>query len=65
MFKPDLDFNKLERHLGVLVDAVYQSLPQVKKVDSIRTVCEAMELPPFKLKDMLSEVDKLLKAFSH
>ena len=61
VFKDDLQFNSLERHLGVLVDVVHMALPQVKKVTSVRTICEAMKVD--KHRDMLSEVHKLLRLY--
>ena len=44
VFKPDLDYDRLEKHLGVLVDVVHQVLPEVKKVTSVRTIYEANEI---------------------
>ena len=35
VFKEDLDFDSLERHLGVLVDVIDLALPQVKKVTNL------------------------------
>ena len=61
VFKDDLDFDSLDRHLGVLVDAVHVVLPQVKKVTSIRTICEVMKVDPYR--SMLSEVHKLLRLY--
>ena len=48
-FQFDLCFNNLERYLGVLVDVIHQALPQVKKVITIRTICEAMNKGPYKV----------------
>ena len=47
VFKGDLNFDSLERHLGVLVDAIHQALPQVKRVTSVRTICDAMKCDPY------------------
>ena len=51
----------LERHVGVLVDVIHLALPQVKKVTSIRTICDAMKCDPYR--SMLSEVHKLLRLY--
>jgi len=61
VFKEDLNFDSLERHLGVLVDVIHLALPQVKKVTSIRTICDAMKCDPYR--SMLSEVHKLLQLY--
>lgn len=61
VFKDDLDFDRLERHLGVLVDVIHQALPQVKKVTSARTICTAMRIDPYRT--MLSEIHKLLQLY--
>ena len=61
VFKADLDYDRLEKHLGVLVDVIRQALPEVKKVTSVRTICEAMKSPPYRT--MLSEVHKLLRLY--
>ena len=61
VFKADLDYDRLEKHLGVLVDVIHQALPEVKKVTSVRTICEAMKSPPYRT--MLSEVHKLLRLY--
>lgn len=61
VFKGDLNFDSLERHLGVLVDAIHQALPQVKRVTSVRTICDAMKCDPYRT--MLSEVHKLLRLY--
>lgn len=61
VFKGDLNFDSLERHLGGLVDAIHQALPQVKRVTSVRTICDAMKCDPYR--SMLSEVHKLLRLY--
>ena len=43
------------------MDVIRQTLPQVKKVASIRTICEAIKSPPYQ--NMLSEVHKLMKLY--
>ena len=60
-YQSDLCFNKLEKHLGVLVDVIHQALPQVKKVTTIRTICEATNKGPYKV--MLEEIHKLLRLY--
>ena len=61
VFGKDLDFAKLARHLAVLPDIVSQALPEVKKVTSIRTVCEAMATGAHRA--TFSEMDKLLRLY--
>ena len=61
VFKDDLDYDRLEKHLGVLVDVIHQALPEVKKVTSVHTICEAMKSPPYRI--MLSEVHKSLRLY--
>ena len=61
VFKADLDYDRLEKHLGVLVDVIHQVLPEVKKVTSVCTICEAMISPPYTT--MLSEVHKLFRLY--
>ena len=61
MFKEDLNFDSVERHLEVLVDVIHLALPQVKKVTSIQTICNTMKCDPYR--SMLSEVHKLLRLY--
>ena len=61
VFKDDLCIEKLERELAVLVDVVHVELPDVKKITSIRTICEAMRTHANR--QMFSEVHKLLRLF--
>lgn len=61
VFKNDLDFDRLKKHLGVLVDLIHQALPEVKNVTSIRTVCEAMSTLAYRA--MLPEVHRLLRLY--
>lgn len=59
-YAPDLDFTVLRRQLPLLVDVVKQGC--VRKVTSIRTICEAMKAnPTYKL--IFSEVHKLLRLY--
>ena len=41
VFKEDLSVEKLERELAILVHMIHVELPEIKRVTSIRTVCEA------------------------
>ena len=58
MFNDDLSFDKLERQLAILVDTFHLALPEVKKVTSVRTICEAMRAHANR--KLLSEVHKLI-----
>ena len=61
VFKDDLSIEKLDRELAILVDVINVELPKVKRVTSIRTICEAMRAHANR--QMLSEVHKLLRQF--
>ena len=61
VYKDDLDFNKLQRHLAFLTDVVHEALPKVKKVTVIQTICEAMKAHANR--NLLSEVHKLLRLY--
>ena len=61
VYQADFDFAKLKSQLGVLVDVIREELPEVKKVTSIRTICEAMTRHAYQT--MLSEVHKLLRLY--
>ena len=66
VFKEDINFGSLERHLGVLVDVIHQALPEVKNVTSIQPICDALKCDPLKCdpyRSMLSEVHKLLRLY--
>ena len=43
------------------MDVIHQTLPQVKKVTTVRTICEAMSKGPYKV--MLEEIHKLLRLY--
>ena len=63
--KGDVDYDRLKVHLSMLPDlikTVYKDSVPVKKVTNLRTIAEAMEQSTI-YKDMLSEVDKILKIF--
>ena len=61
VFKDDLSIEKLDRELAILVDVINVELPNVKRVTSIRTICEAMRAHANR--QMLSEVHKLLRLY--
>ena len=61
VFNDDLSFDKLERQLAILVDTVHLALPDVKKVTSVRTICEAMRAHANR--ELLSEVHKLIRLY--
>ena len=41
-YKSDIDWSDLSRHLPLLQDVVKKGIPLIKKVTSIRSICEAM-----------------------
>ena len=61
VFQNDLDFQRLEKQLTVLVDVIHEGLPAVKKITSVRTICEAMKTHAYKT--LLSGVHKLLRLY--
>ena len=63
IFSEDVCVDKLENELKMLVDVIRVELPEVKKVTSIRTICDAM--PQHVNKDDLSEVHLLLRLHVH
>ena len=58
--KEDFDFSKLKCHLALLADTIKLAIPSVKKITSIRTICDAMNAQSV-YKSMLPEVHKLLR----
>ena len=44
IFSTDVCMDKLENQLRIVVDVIRVELPEVKKVTSIRTICDAMAL---------------------
>jgi len=58
-YKDNFNFNRLESQLA---DAVKVALPSVKKVTSIRTICDAMNVHTI-YKGMLSEVHNQLRLY--
>ena len=61
-YKDDFNFSRLESQLGMLADAIKVALPSVRKVTSIRTICDAMNAQTV-YKSMLSEVHKQLRLY--
>ena len=57
IYREDFDFAVLEHQVPVIVDVIHQVLPSVRKVTSIRTVCDA--LMEHSYRQMLSKVHKL------
>ena len=41
-YKDDFNFSRLEAQLGMLADAIKVALPSVRKVTSVRTICDAI-----------------------
>lgn len=56
-YQDDLDCDKLRHQPLFCADVIKQALPMVKKVTSVRTLCEAMNTNST-YKSMLSEVHK-------
>lgn len=50
------------RHLSLLVDVIKEACPEVKKVTSVQTVCDAMNTKET-YTSVLSEVHKLLRLY--
>jgi len=62
-YKEDLSLLQLQKQITtVLVDVIKHGTPLVKKVNSIQTVCDAMNAQSL-YKTMLSEVHKLLRLY--
>ena len=63
--KDDVDCERFKVHLSMLPDLIktaFKDSVPMKKVTNVRTIAEAMEQSTI-YKDMLSEVDKVLKIF--
>ena len=58
VYRQEFTVEKLENQLGILVDVIQVELPEVKKVTSVRSICDA--LPKHANRNLLSEVHKLL-----
>ena len=61
IFNKDVCVHKLQYQLRMLVDGIRVELPEVKKVTSIRTICDAMA--QHVNKNILSEVHLLLRLY--
>ena len=61
VFQNDLDFQRLEKQLTLLVDVIHEALQAVKKVTIVRAICEAMNTHAYKT--LLSKVHKLLHLY--
>ena len=61
-YKDDFNFSRLDSQLGILADGIKVALPSVKKVTSMRTICDAMNAQTV-YKTMLSEVHKQLRLY--
>ena len=61
IFSKDVCVDRLENQLRMLVDVIRVELPEVKKVTSIRTICDAMA--QHVNKNLLSEVHLLLRLY--
>ena len=62
VYGPDFDIERLKNQLAVLVDVIRQALLSVKKVSSIRTICDAMNTQSV-YKEMFTETHKLLRLY--
>ena len=58
VYRQEFTVKKLEKQLGILVDVIHVELPEVKKVTSVRSFCDA--LAKHANRNLLSEVHKLL-----
>ena len=61
-YRDDIDWSDLKRHLPLLQDVIKKGTPNVRKVTSIHTVCEAMNSNAV-FKDMLPTVHQLLQLY--
>lgn len=59
VFQSDLDCDRLQKQLGVLVDVIHQAVPSVRKVTKICTICDAMNVQET-YKEMFTETHKLI-----
>lgn len=62
VFRSDFDFDRLRNQLAILV-VVHESLPSVKEVTSIRTICEAIAMKVHANRKLLTEIHKLLRLY--
>ena len=61
VYRQEFTVEKLEKQLGILVDVIHVELPEVKKVTSVRSNCDA--LAKHANRNLLSEVHKLLRLY--
>ena len=61
-FETDIDCGRLGHQLHLVHDAVRTTLPEVRQVTNIRTVCEAFNKNAV-TKTLLEEVHKLLRLY--
>lgn len=61
-YKNDIDMPSLTGHLQLLQAVIKQSSPEVKKVTSIQTICDAMNKESI-FKEMLPTVHQLLRLY--
>ena len=61
-FGTDIDCGRLGHQLYLVHDAVKTTLPEVRQVTNIRTICEAFNKTPV-TKTLLGEVHKLLRLY--
>ena len=61
-YKDDFNFSQLESQLGLFADAIKVALPSVRKVTSVRTICDAMNAQTV-YKSMLSEVHNQIRLY--
>ena len=61
VYRQEFTVEKLEKQLGILVDVIHVELPDVKKVTSVRSICDA--LAKHANRNLLSEVHKLLRLY--
>ena len=61
VYRQEFTVEKLEKQLGILVDVIHVELPEVKKVTSVRSICDA--LAKLANRNLLSEVHKLLRLY--
>ena len=61
-YSADLDWDSHSHQLHLCADLISQELPTVKKVTSVRTICDAMNSNRV-YKTMLSQIHKLLRLY--
>ena len=61
-YKEDFDFSELQKQLPLLPDVIKHGTPLVKRVTSIRTICEAMNTQTV-YNTMFSEIHNVLRLY--